>query len=84
MADGVGCRVGDQERLDPEPQLVVGRAFAVEHGGAIGRGLLFEGRQEYVLDPARVERHGIVLASGSTFHAPFMAAAVEKNGKRAK
>jgi hypothetical protein len=77
----VGLVKGEQERLDPAPHLDVGRAFAVEDGTAIGRGCLFEGRQEQGLDAARVERHGVVLASGSTSSCAFSSDACRNNPK---
>src|SRR4051812_25503329 len=70
--------MGDHERFDPAQQFVIGRALAVEEGDATGRSLPFEGGQEYSLDAARVERHGVVLASGDTHCAPSAAVDVEK------
>jgi hypothetical protein len=81
VEEAIGFVMGDQERLDPTPQLFVDRAFAIDDGGATGQGFLFEGRQEYGLDAARVERHGVVLAWDATFHAPFVASSVEKKQK---
>jgi hypothetical protein len=79
VEQAAGPVMGDQESFDPPPQFVLIPAFAVEDGRAIGKGLLFEGRQEDGLDSVRVERHGVVLATCTTFHAPFPAVAVEKN-----
>ena len=84
VQETVGVVMRDQERFDPAPQRVVGRAFAVEDVVAIGQGFLLDGRQEYGLDMFRVERHGVDLVLGATFHAPFAALAVEKKEKETK
>ena len=56
--------VSRQERLDPLPQLGIGRALTVQDGGA-GRGLVaFDSRQEHSVNMFRVERHRMVLVSG--------------------
>jgi hypothetical protein len=55
---------GLQERLDPLPQPRIGRALAVQDGGA-GRGVVaFDGRQENGLNTLRVERHRMILGLG--------------------
>jgi hypothetical protein len=78
VQETVGVVLRDQERFDPAPQLLVGRAFAVEDLVAIGQGFLLDGRQEYGLDTFRVERHEEGLVLGATVHAPSAALAVEK------
>jgi hypothetical protein len=57
VQEATGHFMGDQERLDPAPQLVVGRAFTVKEGDAMSARTYFEGRQEDGLHAARVERH---------------------------
>ncbi len=64
IEEAVGLVVSPQERLDPSPQLRIGRALTIQDGGA-GRGLVaFDGRQEHGLNTFRVERHRMVLGSG--------------------
>ena len=70
IEEAVGLVVSPQERLDPPPQLRIGRALTIQDGGA-GRGVVaFDGRQEHGLNTLRVERHRMVLGSGLRFPAP--------------
>jgi len=60
VQEAAGLVVGLEQRLDAPPQLGVGPALAVQQGRALGGGSL-DGRQEYLLDPLRVARHGTAL-----------------------
>jgi hypothetical protein len=59
-----GLVESNQERLDPPPQLRIGRTLTIQDGSA-GRGLVaFDGRQEHGLNTLRIEWHWMILVSG--------------------
>ena len=66
IEEAVGHFESPEERIDPLPQLRIGRTLTIQDGGA-GRGLVaFDGRQEHGLNTLRVEWHRTVLKSDHT------------------
>jgi hypothetical protein len=62
----VGVVVRPEQVLDAAPEPLVGRALAVEDGGAAGGGLMLEGRQEDGSGAAWVKGHQSFSPSGAT------------------
>ena len=65
IKEAVGLVVAPQERLDPPPQLRIGRALTIQHGGAGRRLVAFDGREEHGLNTLRVEWHRMILESNA-------------------
>ena len=57
--------MGPQERLDPPPQLRIGRALKIQDKAACRGIVAFDGRQKHGLNMLRVEPIGL-LSSGKT------------------
>ena len=61
IEEAFGPVEGVQERIDPLPQLKIGRALTIQDDGA-GRGIVaFDGRQENGLNALWIEWHWMVL-----------------------
>jgi hypothetical protein len=73
---------GPQDRLDPSQQLSIVRALSLYEVGAARGGRILDGLPKFDLDTIRAGRRGVVIASGPTFHAPFVTFAVEKKWKK--
>lgn len=67
IQEAVSLVMSPQERLDSPPQLPIGRALTIEDGGTVRRRLAFNGRPEHGLDAIQVERHEMVLESGTAY-----------------
>ena len=59
--------VSPQERLDPLPQLRIGRALTIQGVSPVRVVVAFDDRTKHGLDAFRVERHRMVLETASPF-----------------